>query len=70
MGRRAARDGRTTLPATAVRVIEERHKPAMVESGRWRATAPHVEGHAGFRLNALVSRPAERVMGEACGGVP
>ena len=36
-------------------VVEERHKPAMVEAGRWRATAPHVVGHAGFRLNALVS---------------
>lgn len=36
-------------------VIEERHKPAMVEAGRWRATAPQVIGHAGFRLNALVS---------------
>jgi len=36
-------------------VIEERHKSAMVEGGRWRATAPHVKGHAGFRLNALVS---------------
>lgn len=36
-------------------VIEERHKPAMVAAGRWRATAPHVRGHAGFRINALVS---------------
>lgn len=36
-------------------IIEERHKPAMVEAGRWRATAPDVKGHAGFRLNALVS---------------
>ena len=36
-------------------VIDERHKPAMVDKGRWRATAPAVEGHAGFRLNALVS---------------
>jgi phage terminase large subunit GpA-like protein len=36
-------------------VIEERHKPAMVTSGRWRATAPEVKGHAGFRINALVS---------------
>jgi phage terminase large subunit GpA-like protein len=34
---------------------EERHKLAMVENGRWRATAPHIKGHAGFRLNALVS---------------
>jgi len=36
-------------------VIDERHKAAMVENGRWRATAPHAQGHAGFRLNALVS---------------
>lgn len=36
-------------------LIDERHKPQMVEKGLWRATAPEVEGHAGFRLNALVS---------------
>jgi phage terminase large subunit GpA-like protein len=24
-------------------------------AGRWRVTAPHVKGHAGFRINALVS---------------
>ena len=35
--------------------LDEEHKPAMVEAGRWRATAPDVKGHAGFRLNALVS---------------
>lgn len=35
--------------------IEERHKPTMVEAGQWRATRPEVRGHAGFRLNALVS---------------
>lgn len=34
---------------------DERHKLQMVENGRWRATAPHVKGHAGFRINALVS---------------
>jgi phage terminase large subunit GpA-like protein len=27
----------------------------MVATGRWRATAPEVRGHAGFKLNALVS---------------
>jgi phage terminase large subunit GpA-like protein len=27
----------------------------MVQAGRWRATKPDVQGHAGFRLNALVS---------------
>lgn len=36
-------------------LIDERHKPAMVANGRWRATRPEVRGHAGFRLNALVS---------------
>jgi len=35
--------------------IDEKHKPAMVESGRWRATAPQVKGRAGFRINSLVS---------------
>jgi len=36
-------------------VVEERHKAAMVEAGRWRATRPEVKGHAGFRLSALIS---------------
>lgn len=36
-------------------LIDERHKPQMVSAGRWRATRPDVVGHAGFRLNALVS---------------
>ncbi len=36
-------------------LIAHRQKPAMVEAGRWRATAPDVQSHAGFRLNALVS---------------
>ncbi len=35
--------------------IAERHKPEMVGQGAWRATQPQVNGHAGFRLNALVS---------------
>lgn len=45
-------------------VVEERHKAAMVEGGRWRATAPHVRGHAGFRLNALVSTLANASWGK------
>lgn len=45
-------------------VVEERRKAAMVESGRWRATAPHVRGHAGFRLNALVSTLANASWGK------
>lgn len=36
-------------------VVQEKDKPAMVAAGRWRATAPDVKGHAGFRINALVS---------------
>lgn len=36
-------------------VVEEKHKPAMVEAGRWRAMKPEITGHAGFRINALVS---------------
>ena len=35
--------------------VDERHKAGMIAAGGWRATAPHVVGHAGFRLNALVS---------------
>jgi phage terminase large subunit GpA-like protein len=36
-------------------LVEERQKPQMILKGRWRATAPHVEGHAGFKLTALTS---------------
>lgn len=36
-------------------IIEERDKPLMVAQGEWRATAPEVKGHAGFRMSALVS---------------
>lgn len=36
-------------------VIEESSKAAMVEAGRWRATAPHVKSHAGFKCSALIS---------------
>jgi len=36
-------------------VVEEKEKAAMVAFGRWRATRPEVTGHAGFRINALVS---------------
>ena len=35
--------------------IPEADKPGMVQQGRWRATRPEIKGHAGFRLNALVS---------------
>lgn len=36
-------------------IVEERYKPEMVANGRWRATAPHVVGHHGYKLNALIS---------------
>lgn len=36
-------------------VVEHKHKSTMVARGRWRATAPEVKGHAGFRINALSS---------------
>jgi phage terminase large subunit GpA-like protein len=36
-------------------LIAERHKAQMVSAGQWRRTKPEVEGHAGFRLNSLVS---------------
>lgn len=35
--------------------IAERHKPQMVAQGQWRATRPEVKGHAGFRMNSLIS---------------
>lgn len=35
--------------------IEEHHKPEMVAAGQWRATRPEITGHAGFKMNALVS---------------
>lgn len=47
-------DAHAVCPANGC-VIEEREKPAMVAAGTWRVTAPEVKGHAGFRLNALVS---------------
>lgn len=36
-------------------VIEESSKARLVENGRWRATAPHVKGCAGFKTSALIS---------------
>ena len=35
--------------------VEHKHKSSMVASGRWRITRPEVHGHAGFRINSLVS---------------
>ena len=36
-------------------LIEEGRKAQMVSAGRWRVQCPEVVGHAGFRINALVS---------------
>jgi phage terminase large subunit GpA-like protein len=36
-------------------MTDESGKEAMVRAGHWRITAPEVQGHAGFRLNSLVS---------------
>lgn len=54
-------DGRS-LPETAHAicpvngcVIDESLKPSMIAAGRWRALAPHVKNHAGFKLTALTS---------------
>ena len=37
------------------RGIEERFKAEMIEVGDWRRTRPEIVGHAGFRINAMVS---------------
>lgn len=44
--------------------ISERHKSAMMAAGRWRATCPEMKGHAGFRINALVSPHANASWGK------
>ena len=36
-------------------MIDERLKHGMVHAGAWRPTRPEIVGHAGFRLNALIS---------------
>ena len=45
-------------------VVEETKKASMVAAGDWRATAPHVRGHAGFKFNALVSLHANASWGK------
>ncbi|MFC4667127.1 phage terminase large subunit family protein [Seohaeicola nanhaiensis] len=45
-------------------VVDERHKAEMVANGRWRASVLAAEGHAGFRLNALVSTLANASWGK------
>lgn len=48
-------------------VVQERHKAGMVAQGRWRATQPLVTGHAGFKINALVSPHANASWGVLAG---
>lgn len=50
----APESARWRCPSCAAEVAE-RHKHAMVAQGHWRALRPEVTGHAGFRLNALIS---------------
>lgn len=45
-------------------LVHERHKPNMVSAGRWRITRPEVQGHAGFRLNSLISLLANASWGK------
>ena len=45
-------------------LIAERHKAAMVAAGGWRASCPDVKGHAGFRINALISPHANAAWGK------
>lgn len=40
---------------TCEELIEERHKPAMIEAGDWIAERPEITDHLGFWINALVS---------------
>lgn len=53
------REGRPETAAVrcehCAELVPESAKPAMVAAGRWRAQAPDVRDHAGFRINALVS---------------
>ncbi len=56
-------DAYATAPCCGT-VITPRDKPAAVTAGRWRATRPEVKGHAGFRLNALVSPLANAAWGK------
>src|SRR5687768_7604682 len=45
-------------------VVEEKYKASMVAKGKWRATKPDVKGHAGFRINSLVSPLANAAWGK------
>lgn len=45
-------------------LIPERQKSEMVANGVWRATAPRIEAHHGYRINALVSPLANAAWGK------
>lgn len=45
-------------------VIDERHKVEMVDAGAWRSQRPEVEGHHGYKLNALISPHANASWGK------
>jgi phage terminase large subunit GpA-like protein len=49
---------------SCVALVQEHHKPAMVKNGHWRASASPANGHAGFRLNSLVSTLANASWGK------
>lgn len=42
----------------------EHLKAGMVAAGRWRATRPEIKGHAGFRINSLISPLANASWGK------
>lgn len=44
--------------------IEENEKVAMVHAGHWRATAPEITAHRGYRINAFVSLLANAAWGK------
>jgi phage terminase large subunit GpA-like protein len=44
--------------------VPERHKADMVTAGHWRATRPEVQGHAGFRMNALIALHSNAAWGK------
>ncbi|WP_112309140.1 phage terminase large subunit family protein [Pseudogemmobacter bohemicus] len=44
-------------------VVHERHKPRMVQEGRWRAIAQGQRSHAGFRVNTALSRLTLTLLG-------
>jgi len=48
-------------------ILDEAHKPNMIDNLRWRATKPEITNHYGFRLNALISPLANASWGKlAC----